>query len=218
MHLSKYLGIPGGHANLNFVDVDLDRDNLLFIDPYLNEHGSDDWSTAATHCMRAFFDTLYNAYRVNDDILVRHLLSHAGEINATKFGYGNGFNGKGRTGIGLYECFQHLGELARGIRTITKAQDIPVFVRDFAEDNLSDMLTNILHKPLNEFTLGQLAKYGIKPNGEMSYWTFDPISRTWVSARSETLLYQEKEVLLVPKGIVRKNYLGTVDTNLAKLQ
>ncbi len=41
------------------------------------------------------------------------LLSHAGEQNATRLGYGNGDNGKGNTVDGLLEIFQPLEQLIK---------------------------------------------------------------------------------------------------------
>ena len=80
------------------------------------------------------------------------LLSHAGEQNATRLGYGNGDNGKGNTADGLLEIFQPLEQLISSIRTIGKAEDLPLLIPGFAEDGMSDLLTNILHECLNEFT------------------------------------------------------------------
>lgn len=39
----------------------------------------------------------------------------------------------------------------------------------FAEDGLSDMLTNILHDKLNTFTLKQIDKYGLHSNGYLNF-------------------------------------------------
>ncbi|MBQ5803489.1 MAG: hypothetical protein IIW25_04585, partial [Bacteroidales bacterium] len=44
---------------------------------------------------------------------------------------------------------------------ISKGEDIPVLVEGFAEDSMSDLLTNILHEQLNEFTAQQMKSRGI---------------------------------------------------------
>ena len=68
-----------GHENFEFIDVTVNDDNL------------------------------FKAYNTCNRQDMRCLLSHAGEQNATRLGYGNGDNGKGNTADGLLEIFQPLG-------------------------------------------------------------------------------------------------------------
>lgn len=98
----------------------------------------------------------------------------------TKLGYGNGENGKGKTATGLIDSFRGLSVLVHDIPTISRAQDIPVMVEGFAEDCMSDLLTNILHEPLNDFTAEQMRKYGCAPQTERAIWTFDAENKTWI--------------------------------------
>ena len=42
IHLSNYFNIEKGHKNLDFADINLERDTKLFIDPYLIKFGSSD--------------------------------------------------------------------------------------------------------------------------------------------------------------------------------
>lgn len=207
MYISDYLGLePKGHYNYDFVDAFLGADNRLFIDPCMLEGADDPWSVKATNIMRAFFDCFFEELR-RGHLLESGLLDHAGEQNATKLGYGNGENGKGKTATGLIESFKGLAVLVHDIPTISRAQDIPVMVEGFAEDCMSDLLTNILHGPLNDFTAQQMRKYGCEPQTEKTIWTFDASSRTWVQVERPCWLYKGKELLLVPKWIVRRNFL-----------
>ena len=195
-----------GHIYYDFVDVCLDKDNELFIDPCLLERGTDEWCKNATRTMHIYFDTMFMLFRKPGADLTE-LFSHAGEQNATKLGYGNGRNGKGKTAKGLEESLTGLVVLSRGVPTISKAQDLPVLVEGFAEDCLSDLLTNILHAQLNEFTAQQMTLWGAPPQGECEFWTFDAESKSWKSVYRPCWRYKGKELLLVPKRIIRKNYL-----------
>ena len=148
-----------GHSLYDFIDIDLDRDNKLFIDPTLIGLGSDPWSKKARECIDSFFDSLFWGFKTDD---VRDLLSHAHEQNATKLGYGhNGVNGKGKTPDGLDYSMGNIKRLVQEIPSISQCEDLPVLVEGIAEDCMSDMLTNILHKQLNEFTATQMQKYRI---------------------------------------------------------
>ncbi len=205
--ISDYIGVGiKGHHNFDFVDAYLDGDNRLFIDPCMIEGADDPWSLNASCVMQAFFDCLFQGFRTKD---IQHgdLLSHANEQNATKLGYGNGDNGKGKTEEGLWDSLKGLSMLVNEIPTISRAQDVPVLVEGFAEDCMSDLLTNILHDPLNSFTCEQMSKWGCPPQGEKIIWTFDVGCREWIQVVRPCWYYGEKELLLVPKWIVRRNFL-----------
>lgn len=207
MYVSDYLGVNiKGHSNFDFVDVYLDGDNKLFIDPCMIEMSDDPWCRNSTHIMKTFFDCLFNELRT-ETLYASTLLSHAGEQNATKLGYGNGENGKGKTKEGLLNCISGLFSLVHDIPTINRVQDIPVLVQGFAEDGMSDLLTNILHEPLNAFTQEQMSAFRCPPQEEKAIWTFDASTKEWIQVSRPCWYYNGKELLLVPNWIVRKNFL-----------
>ena len=137
--------------------------------------------------------------------------------NATRLGYGNGDNGKGNTADGLLEIFQPLEKLISSIRTIGKAEDLPLLIPGFAEDGMSDLLTNILHECLNEFTMDEMYKYGIQSNGTKMFYTWDVHADEWKEIEKPVCFVNCKELLLVPKNIVRKNYLFGVSQYFTRI-
>lgn len=68
--------------------------------------------------------------------------------------------GEYETGVAQY--FSPLDSLLQDISTIKKAEDLAVLIPDFAEDGLSDLLTNVLHDQLNQFTSEQMKNMGLK--------------------------------------------------------
>lgn len=206
-HVSEYMGIPyKGHEHFKFVDVHLNKDNRLFLDPCLIELGQDEWCKKAAVTMQKYFDCLFAAIRTST-LSSSNLLAHAHEQNATKLGYGNGENGKGKTPDGLFNSLAPLFPLAHQIPTISKPEDIPLLVYKFGEDNLSDLLTNVLHDELYQFTATQMALYNVPPQSNITYYTFDANTCSWIRITRPSWLYNGKELLLVPKSIVRKRYL-----------
>lgn len=205
MFLSDYIkeGCKG-HANFEFVDIRLDTDNRIFIDPVVLENATDEWSTNANKCVQSFFDCLFSTLKNGQS---NKLFEHAHEQNATKLGYGNGQNGKGKTANGLENALSELKRLVHTIPSISKGEDIPVLVEGFAEDCMSDLLTNILHEQLNEFTAQQMKARGILSSGQKTFWTWDMSNNAWIQITKESWSYRGKELLMVPKRIVRKNYL-----------
>ncbi|MFC3749529.1 hypothetical protein [Paenibacillus sp. GCM10012306] len=206
-HISELLNQSRtGHSLYEFVDINVLKDQKLFIDPCLIETQRGPWYDKATNLLNSFFNEFYEAYRNNDDQKKLELLSCAREINYTKLGYGNGDNGHGNTAEGLIETFKNLERLAVNIPSITKAMDLPVTIPGFNEDGLSDMMTNIIHLQLNEFTLEQLAIYNVSPNSEDTFYTWDMISSSWKKETLPCYRYENNKILLTPKNIVRKKY------------
>ncbi len=205
MFFSEYMNLGcKGHANFEFVDAQLDSDNRIFIDPAVLALAADNWGIKANQCVQSFFDCLFEVLKYGGPT---EILAHAHEQNATKFGYGNGRNGKGKTADGLEESLAKLKSLFDQIPTISRGEDIPVLVEGFAEDCMSDLLTNILHKQLYEFTACQMEKRGILPDGQKTFWTWNMEKKDWIEMTRESWFYNGKELLMVPKWIVRHRYL-----------
>lgn len=196
-----------GHIAYDFVDVAVNDDNLLFIDPCLVEALDTEWGKQATKTITSYFDCVFQAYHNNDLHSKYELFSNVREQNGTRLGYGDGHNGKGHTAHGMLDVLRPLDGLIHEIRTIGMAQDLTVLVPGFAEDGMSDLLTNVLHDLLHEFTVEQMKKYGINSNGITSYSFWNPDAKEWQWTRKPGYLVDGRELLLVPKKIVRKNYL-----------
>lgn len=206
MHITTYLGIPEGHEDIDFVDITTDEDTELFIDPCLIERGRDYLSREAAKTVADFADQMYADMRTsrwhNSSVF-----DEAHEVNETKLGYGNGSNGKGKTPEGMRDSLNDLCDLAYEIPTITCIQDIPVFVQDFAEDCMSDLLTNILRRILSQFTADQMQRYGVEPDGYHEIRSWDREEHDWVWSQEPFWRVGRQKILLVPKWWVRKNFL-----------
>lgn len=196
-----------GHKKYDFVDVAINDDTKLFIDPLLIENSKDPWCKKAHEIIISFFNSFYSAYRNNDEQKKKILLSHATEINQTRLGYGRGNNGKGNTQKGLLTCFESLEDMIRDITTMNRASDLKVLIQKFSDDGLSDLLTNVLHGPLIEYTKVQMSKFGMEPNIKTDYYTWDLQTESWILVSSEGYSFDGQELLLVPKSIVRKKHL-----------
>ncbi len=206
MFITEYFGIPMGHSAIDFVDIRTDSDTELFIDPCLIELGTDVRSRYACSIFHDFADTLFTEMR-SHQWDATSLLDDGHEINAIKLGYGNGRNGKGKTADGLSDCFYGLKQLANGIPSISQIQDLSVFVQDFAEDSMSDLLANLLHRVLCEFTHEQMEKYGVSPNRVQQVRSWNPVHHNWTISQEPCWLCEGHPILLVPKQWVRPNFL-----------
>lgn len=196
-----------GHVFYGFADIVTNNDNLLFIDPLLLEINQNGWHKEANAVVKSFFDSFFSIYKDGNSDSKHKLLEHAGEQNGTRLGYGSGSNGKGSTAAGLLKIFRPFDTLLSSISTLSKPEDLTVLLPSFAEDGLSDLLTNILHDELNKFTVEQLNKYGKNSNGIKEFWTWDRNLQEWKKVNRPSFFVLGKELLLVPKDIVRQRYL-----------
>lgn len=172
----------------------------------------------AKKVIASYFDQFYNAYRDKDLSNKNILLKHAQEINCTRLGYGRGDNGHGNTAEGLIVRFKPLDKLIESISAISLAIDLPLFIHGFNQDGLSDMLTNILHKQLHDFTLSQLKLLNKAPNDTRSFWSWDIESSNWMKWDSQPAYVTDRgKLLLVPKEIVRFRYLCSTEQYLRKV-
>jgi hypothetical protein len=208
--VTQYLNIESdGHKDIDFVDIYIKPDTKLFIDPCLVEISNDQWCKQAQKTVDSFFDALYLNYKktaAGSDVISK-LLEHSREINDSHLGYGNGKNGRGNTAEGMMKILAKVPTLIASGIEMDAPIDLTLFVSDFAEDGLSDMLTNILYKELSEFTIQQCAKYGISTtpiDADRYYWDIN--TESWQRYLGHCLKIADEIVILIPKNIVRKSY------------
>lgn len=216
MHITSYLGLPLGHRFIPFVDVTTSKDSQLFLDPCLIERGMDPLSKQASALIADFEDALYADMRWGNWHGTT-IFNEAHEINDTKLGYGNGRNGKGKTPTGMRDSLSGLYALANGIPSISRIQDISVFVEDFAEDCMSDLLTNILRLILCQFTAKQMLSYGKQPAGLYQIRSWDSRTYNWIETEQPYWVIDGRRVLLVPKWWVRKRFLFNAHQYLCRV-
>lgn len=86
MKISEYFSLDKTQSELDFVDVDIDQDTPLFLDPHFLANRNDAWSQAATRSIRTFFQHLLELF--SQDIIEEAwiLFSHLTEPNETCLG------------------------------------------------------------------------------------------------------------------------------------
>lgn len=202
------------HKDIEFVNTKTSIDIKLFIDPVLIEVGSTDFCLKAKVVLDDFFKEFYKAYFVdNNNIRKKSLLSHAKEINDSHLGYASKY-GHGNTEEGLLEIFSGVDDYIKRIK-ISKIFELVLYVPNFAEDGMSDLITNVLYKELSDFTLKICQKHNIKTSicpEERYYWNRQ--THNWEKYTRHSLVVEGKSHLLIPKEIVQKGFKFTVDNFL----
>lgn len=220
MNFTELFGIDAkdGHAKLAFIDIDVENDTELFLEPTLIEALNGEWYKECAKLIDNFFDNLFAEFSAGNKTRILELLDYAHEPNETRLGWGDKDStrkgGRGNTSNNLYDIFKEIineNLLKSGL--IEKPMDLCVFVHDFAEDGMSDLVTNIIRKKLSEFTMKQCDEYGIRLDDDPvcigKGWNRE--SQSWEDVITKSIVFNGRPILLVPKMIVRHRYIYSID-------
>lgn len=209
MKISEKFNLKLDQKSLEFVDVDVERDVELFIDPCWIHILDGKWFKEASVTIFSFFEHIINLYEAGKKAEAKALFNSAHEPNETCLGMSRGYpDGTGASSEMLANVFEVITAekmIEKGL--IQQIEDLPVFIDNFDKDRLSDLVTNLIRKHLVEFTKQQCELHEIPLTAGVkigSYWNKD--LKKWDVVTDEALMIDGKIKLLVPKQIVVKNY------------
>jgi hypothetical protein len=202
---STHFALGKTQGELDFVNVELNEDLPLFLDPFAVSQRPDRWSFECRRLIIGFFQTIIDEIRAGNDGRALALLSHLQEPNETRLGYSSG-RPQG-AGIGGYQAEQLFKALkaSTAVRTgfIHSLEECELVIDGIARDKISDLTTNVLRGMLATYTKAQCDLHGVttRPAGVGAF--FDLTSQTWKNKYYELPVVKGEAILLVPKAIVR---------------
>jgi hypothetical protein len=212
MKISEIFNLEKSQQELDFVDIDIEEDLPLFLDPYFLSLRNDPWSVDANRTIQSFFHQVIDLYRFDRKGDARGLFVNLSEPNETCFGVSHG-KPKGR-GVGADEAMEIFDSIlsSKAIEQglISHLEDMVIFIDNIGKDKISDLTTNVIRKHLIEYTQSQCKLHGIPlaesiPTG--FYW--NSTLRKWENEHNEMLVIEGRKILLVPKSIVTYSYKYT---------
>src|SRR5438270_6368661 len=111
MRVSEVFSLGKSQSELDFVDVEVGRDNFLFVDPFAISQRPDPWSQDAHQIIFDFFQRVVNLLRSNDRAAALEAMSYLREPNETRLGLSRG-RPQG-AGIGNMQAEDLIASLAR---------------------------------------------------------------------------------------------------------
>ena len=221
MIITKKLNLAvSGHKDINFIDIDDYADTRLYIDPYVIIASSDYFCEKAKLAINSFFVELFIACKTGDKHRIKELVSHASEPNETNLGMrSSSKTGKGTTDEELKKLLLEFYEVVRRNPELKiNPMAISIYIKNFAEDKMSDLITNIIRKSLYEFTYAECQRWGIPLNPAVEklgyFWDYETLQ--WKELYGQSLKVEDRKILLVPKTIVRKQYIFNVEGFIQK--
>lgn len=205
MNLSDFYKLGNRQPELNFVDIKLNTDNLLFVDPRLIESSKESTMKEMQKYIETFWGELIKRVRAKDAKKIYYLLSGLKEPHETRLGYsfsknsGNSVAGKLKPKI--VDAIQRNKAVKSGV--LSHFADVELFIEDISSDRISDITTKIIKAVLIDYTQKQCELHGIPMKKVGQDDIFDYKTLKWLKRNVELPIYFGKPIILVPKSIVR---------------
>lgn len=203
--VAQYFNLKKRQAQLDFVDVSLEGDIPLFLDPFALSQRQDEWSRECHHTIMVYFQQLVELIRRGEEGGAIELLSYLREPNETRLGFSK--NRPKGAGIGsrqahdLYSTLSQSSAVQTGV--LSSLQDCELWVDGIGRDKISDLTTNVIRKHLVSYTHDQAALHGLPLEEAPLPAQFDRGTMTWRTAYANIPTFERAPILLVPKAIVR---------------
>jgi hypothetical protein len=206
---TDHFNINKKQSELDFVDIPLDTDIRLYVDPYALYISPVDWLCTAGALVVSYFDLLLKALKIGDKAKAMMMLSQLHEPNETRLGQSKGApNGRGWGGTearNLYNALARSKAIHSGL--LEDIGDLELFLPGIAEDKISDLTINVIRSELVAYTQEQCELHDI-PTEEVPASVFwNPDEERWEGNYARLPLYKGEGLILVPKVAVRRRLI-----------
>lgn len=204
---SEHFGLKVKSEDLEFLDIYANQDIQLFLDPYGISAMGTNWSRRCELHITGFFQYLIDSIKVGDKKAIKTLLNALHEVDEVALGYSSGKpSGRGIGGIQAKEI-QAAFESSQAAQSgdIKDIADCALMIPGINRDKISDITSNILKKPLIEFTQQQCKKHGIPLKKVPVNNTFDYDTLTFTSFYAELPIINGLPKILLPITSVRRD-------------
>lgn len=206
VRFSDFFGIKSAQSQLDFVDIPLNTDINLYVDPYALHVSQVDWLRTCGDLVANYFQLLIDALRSHDEAKTLHMLSNLKEPNETRLGQSKGrAAGRGWGKVQSRELYNVLSKSkAVSSGRLKDLGDFELLIPGIGNDKISDLAINVIRSELVDYTQEQCDLYGVEtekvPAG--NYW--NPTEERWEGHFADLPVYEGEGLLLVPKIAVRR--------------
>lgn len=205
MKISEIFKLNKSQYELDFVDIDIDKDMSLFLDPYFISKTEFPLAEEAYSTLKDYFNYLLLLLRKGKIQEAKECFSFLGESNELCLGMSrNKPSGKGMGPSDADKIFKSLID-SKAYQTglMEDIEDFRIFVPNVDKDKVSDMAANIIRKHLIIYTQEQCTLWGIPlQEGVPSGYFWNKELREWTNEYTRMLIADGKKIILVPKRLV----------------
>lgn len=205
MRISKIFYLNKSQYELDFVDIDTEKDIPLFMDPYFISKCDFPFAYDSYRTIKSFFEYLLKQLKSGNINYAKELFSHLTEPNEFCLGLSKGIpDGKG---IGPSDSerifYSLLKSKAFESGLMEDIEDFRIFIEGIDKDKMSDMTANIIKCHLIKYTQNQCKFLGIPLTaGVTSGYFWDMHTKSWENKYTDMLVIKDRKIILVPKRIV----------------
>lgn len=209
------LGVASG--SVKFVDVNVLRDNRLYVDPSavrIQASRGNRWAKRAENSLTAYFDVILRC--LGNPAEYQHgkdSLAEFHEPKETRLGMsGTGFDGAGASrelGERIWNSLLSNPICGVKVALLKRVEDIALYVEDISNDRVSDLTTRIIIKDLVAFTHEQMTAHpGLAANPmNHTIQVWDATAEAWTTdtftlPRVVSPGAADAPLILVPKKLV----------------
>lgn len=206
MLVSKFFKLGRDQSTLDFLDVHVDKDIPVFVDPAALRALTTDWGHHCVSLLQSYFDTVLAAIRAGDHDRAKQLLASLSERNEFHIGYSKGKSrGHALGPVSAEKIWKSLiKSKAATTGILHDLEDTILFVDGLGPDMLSDAVCNIIRGPLIEYTQQSCTYYGIPlTSGIGSGPIWNPHNEKWEQSLIELPMAKNGPLILIPKVIAR---------------
>jgi hypothetical protein len=204
--ITDEFGLGVTQSQVDFIDVYVETDMPLFVDPFAFSRRRDTWSKDCHLLVVDFFQNVVDVIRRGDRDRALELLNGLREPNETHLGFSKHRprgSGLGRqTSINLYDALASSTAMRTGF--ISSLEESELMVEGISKDRISDLTTNIIRDMLVEYTQQQCLIWSIRLHDDVNVGhVYDRDAQSWHSVYRRVPILCRRPLLLVPKWAVR---------------
>jgi hypothetical protein len=206
MRVSEYYRLDRTQPSLDFVDVRIDGDVRVFVDPRALRLLPSQWAAECVSLVQDFFGVILSSIRSDQHDRARRLLSTLREPNETRLGFSRA-KPRGRalgpqSSLDVSQALTRSEAVQSGL--LEDLEDTVLMVEGISSDIVSDIATNLIREPLIHYTQQVCEYYGIPVVPDVNSGPlWDPARADWFSQFVRLPVASSRKLLLVPKAIVR---------------
>jgi hypothetical protein len=206
MRVSEYFRLGKTQPYLDFVDVLLETDIAVFLDPTALRGMKSIWGHECASLVKNYFEFVLDRIREGKHAEAQALLSCLNERNEFHLGYsvgksrGHAFGSK--SAVSVWDALSQSQASVSGL--LKDLEDTCLLIDGIGRDMISDAVCNILRGPLIKYTQDMCVYYGIPLTPAVNsgpVWNAE--SGRWESALVPLPMTTQGKVILVPKVLVR---------------
>ncbi|GDX04838.1 hypothetical protein [Buttiauxella sp. A111] len=206
MRFSEYFNLNRTQAHLDFVDIPLDTDLPVFLDPGAIKSLDSIWGHELIAHLQSFFEKVLKLIKTGKNNEAQRLLASLNERNEFHLGYSSGRSRGHGFGAGsahsVWNALTQSKAVSSGL--LKDLEDTALLIPGIGTDMISDAVSNILRGPLIEYTQKMCEYYGVPLTPDIdSGPIWDPHKGEWYNKFVSLPMTTFGKIILVPKVLVR---------------